>query len=68
MPIWFLIVIALCMPFAILAMVRSFSSEGMYIAGERVSRPTILLAATIIMIAFGLLAATQLGFIPNHAP
>ena len=31
-------------------------------------RVTIIGAAIIIAIAWGLLAATQLGLIPNHAP
>ena len=36
---------------------------------ERVySRVTIMSAAIVIAIAWGLFAATQLGFIPDHAP
>jgi amino acid transporter len=31
-------------------------------------RPTVVLALIIIAIAWGLFAATQLGFIPDHAP
>jgi hypothetical protein len=32
------------------------------------NRVTVVGAAIIILVAFGLFAATQLGFIPNHAP
>ena len=68
MPIWFLVLLALCAPFAVITATRGIKGNGTYIAGQKVSRLTIVLAAIVIVIAVSLLAATQLGFIPNHAP
>ncbi len=35
---------------------------------NKANRPAVILAATIIAIAWGIFAAIQIGFIPNHAP
>lgn len=45
--------------------VRNGGTTGIW---GRINRPTIMVAAIIIAIAWGLFAATQLGFIPDHAP
>ena len=68
MPIWFLVFIAVCACFALSAAVRGIWGSGIYVAGQRMSRFTVLLAMVIILIAWGLFAAIQLGFISNHAP
>jgi hypothetical protein len=48
--------------FALRRVLRSRGDDRAY------SRVTVIGAAIIILVAFGLFAATQLGFIPNHAP
>jgi Na+-driven multidrug efflux pump len=48
--------------FALRRVLRSRGDDRTY------SRVTVIGAAIIILVAFGLFAATQLGFIPNHAP
>jgi hypothetical protein len=68
MPIWFVVLVAICACFAVPAVVRSLKGDGIHVFGEKVSRLTIVLALIIIGIAWALAAATQLGFIPNHAP
>ena len=68
MPIWFLVLLAFCAPFAVRAAMRGLSSDGLNIAGQKIGRLTMVLAAIIIATAFGLLAAIELGFIPNHYP
>ena len=44
------------------AIIRARADDRSY------KRVAILSAAIIILVAWGLFAATQLGFIPNHAP
>jgi predicted PurR-regulated permease PerM len=48
--------------FALRRVLRSRGGDRAY------SRVIVIGAAIIILVAFGLFAATQLGFIPNHAP
>jgi hypothetical protein len=68
MPIWFLVFLAFCACFALIAALRGLRGNGIYIGGERVSPLSIVLSAIIILMAFGIFAAVQLGFIPDHAP
>jgi hypothetical protein len=65
---WFLVFLALCFVPVAWSTIRAFRGDGFYVLGQRQSGLTILLAWIIILIAFGLFAAIQLGFIPNHAP
>lgn len=66
MLLWsFFIVIAGLAIFNGLRALRRYGVRGVW--GEA-SRPTIIAAVIIILVAWGLFAATQLGFIPNHAP
>jgi uncharacterized membrane protein len=48
--------------FGLSAILRRHGDERLY------NRVTIVVAAIVIVTAWGLFAATQLGFIPNHAP
>lgn len=48
--------------------IRAIQSYGAAGISDRVSLPTKIAGAVIIVIALGLFAATHLGFIPNHAP
>lgn len=66
MPIWFIAFLAVCACFAFVGAIRSIRA-GMYIGGEKVSPLTIILAMIGVLIAFGFFAATQLGFIRDHA-
>jgi len=68
MPVWFLVFLAICACFAIGTAIRGLKGDGIYIGREKVSRLTIVLAMIGILVAFGFFAATQLGFIPDHAP
>jgi len=68
MPVWFLIALAVCGCFALATALRAFRSDGFYIAGERVGRGTVILASIVILIAFAIFAAVQLGFVKDHAP
>jgi hypothetical protein len=63
--IWFGLFVALCAGFLAL---RATRPGGFGVSGQRVNPITILLALGIILIAFGLFAATQLGIIADHAP
>ena len=65
--IWFLVFVAICAGFALRAIVRGFRGGGFYVWGQRQSNVAVGLAWAVILIAFGLFAATQLGFIPDHA-
>ena len=67
-PIWFLIFVAVCATFAVRATIRGFRGGGIYAFGERQSSVLVVLVWVGFLIAVGLFAGTQLGFIPNHAP
>ena len=67
MPIWFIIIVAVCAVFGVRAAIRGYKGDWV-IAGQSISRPTIVLASLIILVAWALLAAIQLGLIPDHAP
>lgn len=68
MPTWFFVIILFGACFALPAAVRGLRGDGLYIAGERISRFTVLFVLIIIVISFAILAAIRFGFIPNHAP
>lgn len=63
--VWALI-IALAV-FGVFRGLNALRSGGVTVA-TRANRMTVVFAAIVIIIAFGLFAATQLGFIPDHAP
>lgn len=54
--------------FGVLRGLGALQRDGVAGIRSRTSRSTRVLAAVVIAIAWGLFAATQLGFIPNHAP
>ena len=68
MPIWFIVLLAVCASFAVRAAMRGLSSDGLIIAGQKINRVTVVLATIIVVTAFGLIALIELGFIPDHAP
>jgi len=65
---WFLVLLAVCASFAVGTAIRGLRGEGLTVAGQTISPATVVLAATIILLAFGLTAAMQLGFIGDHYP
>lgn len=67
MPVWFMILLAICIPFGIRTMVQGPRNDGMNIPGE-LSRLIIMFATAMIVITLGMFAATQLGLLPGHAP
>ena len=67
-PTWFLILLAFCAGWVANTALRIFRGDEVYIAGEKASPSIAAGALAIIVVAVGLLAATQLGFIPDHAP
>lgn len=68
MPVWFWIISAVCGFVGLRSAWRRWENGGTHSGGTEASRLTIVLAAGIILGAFGLMAAIQLGFIPDHAP
>ena len=68
MPIWFIMVLTIGGAFALITAIRAFKNDGVEIAGQRIGRPTVVLAVTIIVTVFIFIAAIELGFIPDHAP
>jgi hypothetical protein len=68
LPTWFLIWLAFCGGWAANTALRIFRGHEVYLAGQKASRAVTGVAVAIIVVAFGLMAATQLGFIPDHAP
>jgi hypothetical protein len=67
-PTWFLIFLAFCAGWIANTAFRIFRGDEVSIAGQRASQPITAAAVAIILIAVGLFAATQLGFIADHAP
>jgi hypothetical protein len=53
--------------FGVFRGISAVRTRGMTVV-TRANRVTVVFAAIVIIIAWGLFAATQLGFIPNHAP
>ena len=47
---------------------RGIKNHGFYVAGEKVSTGVVVAAGLVIVVAWSLFAAMQLGFIPDHAP
>lgn len=62
MSVWLLGVLVAVVFFSLNVMVRRRGDERRY------NRVAVLGAIIVIVIAWGLFAAAQLGFIPNHAP
>ena len=67
-PIWFLILSAFCAGWVAHSVMRTFLGHEVYIAGQKASRSTTAFAVAIILVAFGIMAAILLGFIPDHYP
>ena len=68
MPIWFWVLIVFCGFVGLRSAWRRTESGDTRLGGAKASRTTIVLAVGIILVAFGLMAAIQFGFIPDHAP
>jgi hypothetical protein len=64
MPIWFLALNAICICFVIW---RGIKNDGFYFAGEKVDKHVVVIAIAIIVAAFGLMLAMELGFISDFA-
>ena len=54
--------------FSALQFWRRARSGGIVIAGRQISNLTLILAASIIIVAFAFAAMTQLGIITDYAP
>ena len=68
MPIWFFVFVVVCALWAFGSAIWKIGNGGLYIAGKRQSPLIVVLAAIGMTVVFGLFAAIQLGFIPDHAP
>ena len=68
LPTWILVLVAFGGIFAVNAAVKIFKGHEIYIGGQKTSRGVTGGALAIILIAFVIMAAIQLGFIPDHAP
>jgi len=68
MPIWFLVVIAVCACFAGAAVIHALRGNGLRVFGETINKPTVIFAALIIALAWGIAAAAQLGLLGDHVP
>ena len=68
LPTWFLILAAFCGGWAANTAIGIFKGREIYIGGQKTSRGVTGSAVAIIIIAFVIMAAIQLGFIPDHAP
>lgn len=68
MPIWFVVFLAICGISMTVTVVRAFRNGGIYVGGGRISLNIVLIALTIIVTAFIIIAAIALGFISDHAP
>ena len=66
--IWFALFVVFCACFVAFRAIRGFSGDGFYVAGQEVTPAMAGMMLVIFLVAFGLFAAIQLGFIPNHAP
>jgi hypothetical protein len=67
-PTGFLIFFAFCAGWAANSAFRILRGDEVSIAGRKASRSVTAAALVIILVAVGLFAATQLGFITDHAP
>ena len=66
--IWFLLLVAVGWFFAFRAALRVFRGEEVYIGGKRPKPILVAVILVLFLIVIGIFAATQLGFIPDHAP
>jgi hypothetical protein len=64
MPTWFFAFVAICLCIAVFNTYRRLKSGKPF----TVSPVTMVAALVIIVVAFGIMLAIQLGFIPDHAP
>jgi hypothetical protein len=62
------ILLVVLVPIAVLAIFRGVLAVRNGSVPSKVNRTTVILAAVSIAVAWALFAATQLGFIPDHAP
>ena len=67
-PTWFVIFFAFSLGWAANTTLRILRGNEVYFAGQKASRSVTAAAFAIILVAVGLMAAMQLGFIPDHAP
>jgi hypothetical protein len=67
-PTWFLIVLAFCAGWVANTSIRIFTGQEVFIGGQKAKRPATAVALAIILVAFALIAAINLGFIQDHAP
>ena len=65
MPIWFFVFCVLCGGFALWQGIRN---KGFYVGGAKIRGPVVWIAATVIIVAWGIILAIMLRFIPDHAP
>ena len=65
MPIWFFVFCVFCGGFA---MWQGIKNRGFYVGGAKIRGPVVWIAAAIIIVAWGVMLAILLGFIPDHAP
>jgi NAD/NADP transhydrogenase alpha subunit len=68
MPLWFLILFFIATLFGIRTIIQAFSNEGLYIAGERISRATAVFVTVILVAVWAIILAIRLGFITDYAP
>ena len=68
MPVWLWVLTALCGFVGLRSAWRRKESGDTPFGGAKANRLTIVLAVGIILVALGLMAAIQLGFVPDHAP
>ena len=67
-PTWFVVFFAFSLGWASNTGLRILRGNEVYIAGQKASRTVTAAAFVIILVAVGLMAAIQLGLIPDHAP
>jgi len=65
MPIWFLVFCVFCGGIAVW---QGIKNRGFCVGGAKIRGPIVVVAAAIIVIAWGFTLAMLLGFIPDHAP
>ena len=65
MPIWFLLLTGFC---GAIGIWRAVKNGGFFVGGAKINTPTVVVAISIIAVAFGVIIAIQLGFIQDHAP
>jgi len=66
--IWAPLALIVVVAFLAFQVRRAYRNGGMDVIGGRVKPLTVVLAAIIIAVAWGIMAAIQIGFIPDSAP